>query len=129
MAFDFVWDDEARRVIRYRAMGQWNWNDFHRTVRVSTFHLDNLDHPVETVLDLRQSARTPAGAVGHLRSLGKKDHANRLPRAIVIGLDAETQRALGAVDGVYRANEQLIRFVDSEEEAQAILAEWMGEKD
>lgn len=126
MAFDFVWDDDSRRVIRYRAIGQWNWNDFHRTVRVSTFHLDRLDQPVETVLDLRQSARTPAGAVGHLRSLGKQDHARRSARAVVIGLDAATQHQIGAVDGVYTAPDQLIRFVDSDDEARAVLAAWLG---
>ena len=44
MPLDFVWDDDAKTVIRYRARGRWNWNDFHKTVRISTFQLDRLDH-------------------------------------------------------------------------------------
>lgn len=124
MPLDFVWDDDAKTVIRYRARGRWNWNDFHKTVRISTFQLDRLDHDVDTILDLSESERLPAGAVGHLRTLGKADHAHRLPRAIVVGADAAVQSQLGAVDGVYRAEGQSLYFVANEDEAQRLLAKW-----
>ncbi len=124
MAFRIAWDDDAKTVIRYVAEGNWSWKDLHGHVRLSTFALDRLDHPVESILDLSQSARMPAGAVGHLRSLGKQDHPNRRPRIIVIGVDREIQQQLGAVDGIYQTREQLIHFVNNDAEAQAVLTAW-----
>lgn len=124
MPVDFVWDDAEKTVIRYRALGTWNWSDYHKMVRISTFHLDTLDHSVDTLFDLTGSTRMPAGAVGHLRMLGKADHAHRRPRAIIIGADETLQTQLGAVAGVYRADGQLLQFVADEAEAQAVLAAW-----
>ena len=124
MPVDFVWEDDDKTVIRYRALGQWNWNDFHKTVRISTFQLERLDHAIETLFDLTGSSRLPAGAVGHLRTLGKADHERRRPRAIVIGADAALQRQVGAVDGVYAAEDQLLHFVPTEAAAQELLMLW-----
>lgn len=127
MPVDFVWDDDARTVLRYRASGVWNWNDFHKTVKISTFQFDRLNADIDTIFDLRGSARMPAGAVGHLRTLGKPDHARRRPRAIVIGADDAVQAQLGAVDGVYRADGQQLHFVPDDDAAQALLAAWRAE--
>jgi hypothetical protein len=127
MPLKIVWDDEAKTVIRYVAEGVWNWNDLHKHAKLATFGLNTVQHPVETIFDLSRSIRLPAGAVGHLRSLGKRDHPNRQPRILIIGVDPAVQQQLGAQDGVYRAADQLIRFAADEAEAQRILAQWRSE--
>ena len=127
MPIKLAWDDDAKTVIRYRAEGIWNWNELHKNAKLATFALGNVPHPVETIFDLSRSIRLPAGAIGHLRSLGKRDHPNRQPRIIIIGVDASVQQQLGAQDGVYRAADQLVRFVGDEAEAQHVLSEWRSE--
>lgn len=123
---DFVWEDPDRTVIRYRALGVWNWNDFHKVIRISTFQLDRLDHDVDTLFDLTASSRLPAGAVGHLRTLGKADHPRRRPRAIVIGADETLQRQVGAVEGVYAAEDQMLHFVPTDAAARELLLLWQA---
>ncbi len=127
MSFDFRWDNPEQTVLRYAADGDWNWNDLHKHMRRSTLWFDPLDHPVETIIDLRGGARMPGGAVGQLRSLGKKLHRNSRARTIIMGVDAELQHQLGAVAGVYQTPDQLIRFAATDAEAAAILAEWAAE--
>lgn len=127
MSFDFRWDNPEQTVLRYVADGDWNWNDLHKHLRRSTLWLDTLDHPVETIIDLRSGSRMPGGAVGQLRSLGKQLHRNSRARTIIMGVPAELQRQLGAVEGVYRTPEQLIRFAATDAEAAAILAEWASD--
>ena len=126
MPVDYVWEDDDKTVIRYRVQGLWNWNDFHKTVRISTFQLDRLTHDVDTLLDLTGSAKLPAGAVGHLRTLGKADHARRRPRAIVIGAAAAQPQQVGAVDGVYQAENQLLHFVPTDAAARELLLLWQA---
>jgi hypothetical protein len=127
MPFEFVWEDEAKTVVRYVAEGRWNWNDYHKIVRISTFSFESLDHKVEAVVDLRGGDGMPAGAVGHVRMMGKPSHRNRTARAIVLGVPPEVQRALGAVDGVAGTPEQQIVFVEDDDAVRSVLAGWGAE--
>lgn len=124
MSIDFQWDNDEKTVIRYRASGRWNWNDFYKNVNRSLLRFDEVSHPVDVIIDLRGGDRLPAGAVGHLRSIGSKAHANSTGRAVILGVDAETQHRLGAVDGMYQDSERLLRFVDSDDAAYRVLQEW-----
>jgi hypothetical protein len=127
MPFEYKWDNDDKTVVRYICGGVWKWNEFHRGVRVSHFAFDQNGHdkPIEAILDLSKSVKMPAGAVGHLRSLNKMDHAKRTGRIVIIGADSATQEQLGAKDGVFQTKDQLIRFVATDEEAQQILTDWL----
>ncbi|MBZ0293422.1 MAG: hypothetical protein K8L99_12720 [Anaerolineae bacterium] len=126
MGIEYRWDNDAQTVIRMVVDGTWNWNDFHKNLRRMTFWLDSVDHPVELVIDLRASHKLPAGAFGHIRSLGKKIHPNGRDRVVIIGLDETLARQIGGEQGVYQDSERLIRFVPTDEAAQAVLEEWLS---
>lgn len=123
MPFRFQWDTPEKTIIRYSAEGAWNWADFHRVLRVSYVNFDQLpgEHSIEAIIDLARSARMPVGAVGHLRSLASMTHRRRTGRFILIGVDAATQAAMGAQDGVYTVGAMTLLFVDAEAAAQAAL--------
>lgn len=127
MGVDFRWDDDAQTVMRVLAEGTWNWNDFHKTMRRATFWFDATKHPVEMVIDLRGSTKLPAGALAHIRSLGKRIHPRGRDRVVIIGLDEAVAQPLGGADGIYRDSEREIRFVSSDADAQAILDQWRAE--
>lgn len=124
MPFDFRWDNDDKTIMRYVASGAWNWNEFHKNMRRSTLWFDQVSHPVDVIVDLRGGNKLPAGAIGHLRSLGTKIHANSTGRAVILGVDAETQRKLGAVDGVYDDGEHQLRFVETDEAAYRAIEGW-----
>ena len=124
MPFDFRWDNDDKTIMRYVAEGSWNWNEFHKNMRRSTLWFDQVSHPVDVIVDLRGGTRLPAGAIGHLRSIGTKTHANSTGRAVILGVDAEIQRRLGAVNGVYDDRERHLRFVVTDEEAYEIIRHW-----
>lgn len=125
MPISFDWDSPDQRVLRFSITDPWNWKDLHRTMRVASFRFDALDHSADIVLDLRQSRRLPAGALGQIRSLGKAIHAKGHDRLLVIGLDDSVAGPLGGDDGIYSDGTRLIRFVDNDADAQQILAEWV----
>ncbi|GAB4512549.1 MAG: hypothetical protein OHK0046_12250 [Anaerolineae bacterium] len=126
MPVEFHWhDDSTRSILIFTTEDPWNWNDFHKAVRMSLFSLHRLGHAVDTILDLRQSTRTPAGAVGHLRSVGKPTTPLISGRAAVVGLDAETEKSLlaGSKTRVLHLEKQTIYFVDTLDEALAHLTD------
>jgi hypothetical protein len=124
MPVHFDWDNEQQTVLWFTATAPWNWTDFHRAMRQATFWLDAVQHPVDLVVDLRQSHKLPAGALGHIRSLGTAIHPNGQNRVVIIGLDEAIAGPLGGVDRVYSDGTRLIRFVDTADEARAIVHAW-----
>lgn len=127
MPIRFEWYDVAKRAMRYIAEGDWNWKDYHQAVRAAAFSLTAVNHPVDSVIDLRASERPslPAGASAHVRSFGRKNQACLTGRAVVIGLPAgeadrlglTPERKLGTSDG-------FVQFVESDTELAQLLAEW-----
>lgn len=124
MPVEFAWDDDEHTILRVTATPPWNWNDFHKALRRATFWLDAVDHTVEIVIDLRKSAKLPAGALGHIRSLGTAIHPNHEDRMVIIGLDESVAGPLGGADRTYQDEARCIRFVETDDEAQAVIAAW-----
>lgn len=124
MPVEFAWDNDAQTVLRVTATPLWNWNDFHKALRRATFWLDAVDHTVEIIVDLRHSGKLPAGALGHIRSLGTAIHPNTEDRMVIIGLDETVAGPLGGADRTYQDEARCIRFVGTDEDAQAIIAAW-----
>ena len=124
MGITYAWEDENRKtVLRYTAEGDWNWNDYHKAVRMSLFMLHNLGHDVDVIIDLSGTGKIPAGAVAHVRSFGKRLNLHMTGNAVVIGMDATVEKSLlaGRDERVLRVGEQAIYFVDDNESAQAII--------
>jgi hypothetical protein len=122
MPVDFAWHDPEQRVMRYSLTGDWDWNQFHRTLRRSTLRFDETSGPVSVVIDFRGSSRLPAGAIGHLRSaLNSLAHPHFSGRGVLIGIESPVQAALGVRDGALRTAGGMIHFAPDEETAHAIL--------
>ena len=121
----YEWDDDEKTAVRYIAQGRWTWKDDHRAVHVSQFALANGADQIDTIIDLSHSTGTPSGATAHVRTFGKQQHPKQTGRTVVIGMEPENVLKLAGTEGILRvANEHVIHFVESEEEAQTLLAEW-----
>ena len=129
MPFRFEWKDDSRRVIRYIADGDWNWKNYHHAVRASTFTLSAVDHPVDSLIDLRGSTRhsMPSGLNAHVRSFGKKAQANLSGRVVVIGMPPQGMASL-QLDGenTLLTADGFVRFVESASELEEVLKAWLA---
>lgn len=127
MAFQYEWRDENKRAMVYIVEGDWNWKDYHHVVRVSTFSMTGIEHPVDSVVDLRDSTRPtlPAGLLGHVRSFGRKKHPKLTGRALVIGLPPEGIKILQLLDNnTLPTSDGYVKFVDTLEDLNTVLDEW-----
>lgn len=127
MPVRFEWYDASKRAMRYIAEGDWNWKDYHQAVRAAAFSLTAADYPVDSVIDLRGSARPslPAGASAHVRSFGRVSSARLTGRATVIGLSEGEGDKLGLPpERTLATSDGFVKFVDSDAELERLLAEW-----
>ena len=126
MPLNSAWDDEAAGVLRLMPTPPWNWNDLHKGMRRAALQLPLEGGPVDLLLDLRQAGKLPAGAFGHIRSLGLALHPRMHDRLLVIGLEPTLAGMLGGETGVYSDGRRLLRLVGDDAGASAVLEQWRG---
>lgn len=127
MPLNSAWHEDFADVLRLSPTPPWNWSDLHRGMRRAALQLPEGDGPVELLLDLRQAGKLPAGAFGHIRSLGLALHPRMRNRLLIIGLVPTLAAMLGGADGVYSDGRRLLRMVNDDREAAAVLAAWRVE--
>jgi hypothetical protein len=127
MPVRFEWYTRDKTVMRYVAEGNWNWHDYHRTVRISLFSMMNHPHKVHSLVDLRGSTRPalPAGFGAHARTFGKPFSEALSGKAIVLGVTPE-QIPFGTLesDGTLPTDYGVVHFAQSEDEARGLLVGW-----
>ena len=124
MPFKFKWDNPEKTVMRYSAEGHWNWNDYHKVTRASTFSMHQLSHTVDAFIDLRGGLNMPAGARAHIRTLVNRHVPQQSGRVVILGMPREIEAQVGAAERTLQINEGVIRFVDTEEQAYTVLNMW-----
>lgn len=126
MVVDFKWGNVEKTTLHFTVGRGWNWNDLHKNLARSSLWLDQVEHRVDLLIDLRGQP-LPAGAVGHLRSLGKAQHRNASGRVIIIGIPEATRHAITrAADQTYRVEDRLIVFADDSDAAYTVLEQWQA---
>jgi len=93
-------NEESGDVLVLMPTPPWNWNDLHKGMRRAALQLGQAGPPVELLLDLRQAGKLPAGAFGHIRSLGVALHPRMRNRLLVIGLEPTLKGMLGGRAGI-----------------------------
>ncbi len=122
MGVEFDWLDTEKTIMQFTASPPWNWKDYYRAVKIAAFRMHNLGHQVDIILDLRRSNVLPAGAIGHLRGVGKPTHQNMTGRAVIVGVPLEIEQNLTpGGERVLRLGSQTVYFADSDIEALTLL--------
>lgn len=59
MPASITWDDKSQTVLRYILTGTWTWAEFRLGVDEAVALINSVDHPVDVILDLRNSESLP----------------------------------------------------------------------
>jgi hypothetical protein len=125
--FDYQWHNDDKTVMRYSARDNWTWKDYHAVVHVSQFAFMNLDHPVHVLIDFSTGHRErfPGGINAHAQTFGKRLSPTLSGKAVVIGVPADALAKLGVSESrKLIVGDGEARFVDTLDQAEAILTEW-----
>ena len=63
MGITVVWDNEEKTAIRYDFQGEWSWEDFRAATMQSGAMTGEVDHPVDLIANMLESAPLPDGAM------------------------------------------------------------------
>jgi hypothetical protein len=88
MPIAVTWYETEERVIVYRFVGLWSWEDCFNALAEAALCLDKLEYPIHQIVDLRQTYHAPAVTFESLHHIAKAAAPNH-PQAkevFVIGL-------------------------------------------
>ncbi len=124
MTIQVSWRNDRQTAITICYQRPWDWAEFE-TARIQLLALlEGTHHPVDLILDVRQAGAPPDGAINRFHKTLQTNHPNTR-QVIFLGERYLVTSFLDVLLRVYgRFNSaSLIRFVDSLEEAEALLVQ------
>ncbi len=124
MTIQVSWHNDHQTAITICYQRPWDWAEFEKARVQLLALLDGTHHPVDLVLDVRDAGAPPSGAFGHFQKSLQTNHPNTR-QVIFLGERLLVTSFLDVLLRVYGrfTSTSLIRFVDSLEEAEALLAQ------
>lgn len=86
MGIDVEWVDKEKTILCFKYVGVWNWTEFHENVLQANQMKDSVEHTVDHIYDVTESAPLPRGAITQFYNLRKRAHP-RLGRLVLVTED------------------------------------------
>jgi hypothetical protein len=125
MSITVEWDNDAKTVIRFTYVGQWDLKQFYDTTEQSNALMASVDHKVDVILDVRKSSLIPKNFVSTMRTIRFKTHPHT-GSLVLVGGNMFMRTLTNALTGFLGKSQQHpFTMTETLEEARAILANHM----
>lgn len=122
MGITVEWDNLEKTIILCTYRDTWTWEEFFWAAQKASALQDTVQHTVDMVLDMRDSASTPSGVTGKFREIARIHHPNTGIRVLVTHTDV-IKVLFQVFASVYRPAARKYQVVDSLEKAYALIAD------
>ena len=130
MAVNVIWDDAGKTILRYDFVGNWTWDEFF--VAAAEFHaqLESVEHKVDTVINLLESAGIPGNTLSHVYSALQRQHPNDSGLNVIVSKAMIIQTLLNVFKRAYNSLPMQVelQLVSTLEEARVKCAEYRARK-
>jgi hypothetical protein len=128
MGIQIMWDDEAKRVIRYRFDERWSWEEFFAAKKEAYNQIATVPHKVGVIMDAPPNVIMPPNMLTHALSALRNKHPNTL--ILVFVLTRPFMRAMiNTLVQVSRLAAASIELASTLDEARAIVGKRLGTND
>jgi hypothetical protein len=88
------WDNESHTAIRLVYGNTWNWRDHFLALDAASSLMASVQHPVDLILDLRNSMPLPESTTWNVTQSGTRLHEHWSGRTIILSPDDELARVM-----------------------------------
>ncbi|MCA0454983.1 MAG: hypothetical protein LCI00_13505 [Chloroflexi bacterium] len=122
MPIKAAWNNEAKREIALTFDIRWTLEEFYDVDLVIKGLMDEVDHPVHVLLDIRTSKMMPEGFMSAVQNIARKPHPN-MGLMVMIGLNIFIRSFIMVYRKIYphKPGEWVIYYAKNYEEAAAII--------
>ncbi|MFN8371807.1 MAG: hypothetical protein U0694_02875 [Anaerolineae bacterium] len=101
MAANVKWESEEQKVIVFTFENYWTLDEYYDVLKQSNVMMDQVQHKVNMIIDVRASKSVPSGFMSALRTVSKHPHANS-GKVAMIGMSPFIRAFILAVRQVLR---------------------------
>lgn len=103
MTVSVQWNNASQTVMRFEFQPPWEWSDFHDAVLDSHVLLNQIEHPVVRIFDVRSYKHLSTDTLQEAKHCQEKLHPNFHPMVVVLGDKSLARSTLGELfSGVFR---------------------------
>lgn len=117
-----AWDNEEKTAILWRFSGRWTWEDYYAAKRDVIAMMESVEHKVDSIVDLRQTAFIPSGGLSQARALAMKPHPNE-GITVMLSSSLFMKTTMSTLGRLYSHIATHYRMADDLDEARALLRE------
>lgn len=122
MPIHLNWGDVDETFLILNFDGQWSGEDLYTNIKDFFERVATKDHPIELMVDMRQSLAPPQHLVTMLRSIINRPHDGNVKRVVVIVNSNFWQRIFSVIaKSVQRNISKKVTFVETVDEAYSML--------
>ena len=126
MAIRVMWDDAARRIVRYDFDEQWTWEDFFAAKKQAYTMIDSVAQNIAVIMLAPHNVSLPPNMLTHGLSALRNKHPNTI--LVVFVITKPFLRAmLTTMSKISRLAESSTIVVSTLEEARALAAKRLSE--
>ena len=118
------WEDETRRILRYRFDGMWNWDEYYSALIQGRRMMSEVQHRVCILNDMQNTSFVPDSFLIRARAVMETRPANA-GLGVFISSDRFFQSMHQVFARLYPDLAQLYPLVHDEAAALAIVREWL----
>ncbi len=120
MSIAVEWDDEERTILHYTFESPWTWEEYHAAIARAWEMAAEVDHPTDTITDMRNSRLLPDNVFRHVRqSMVEIPESTRT--VVIVGAGMLVQALLNILRRVYRNQDGLFFTAETLEEARELI--------
>lgn len=122
VAISVAWDNEEKTIARFEYSGEWTWLDLFNAIDECNILIDEEDHPVGLIFDMRNSSGIPNNAFSKAKQADRKRHKH-VKYEVTVGAGLFTEILASTYQKIYGAfgGEIITSFAPTVEEAREII--------
>ena len=125
MGIELTWDNEEKTILCHAYKGAWTVRDLYGAIDESRRLLLEVGHPVDLIIDMRESGNPPPGLMPAYRYADKKVPENQ--RLVVMVEVGKVMLAFNSMIGEVAPLTARNRYtVNTMEEAHTLIAEYVA---
>jgi len=123
MSIKVLWDNTEKTIIRYMYEGRWTWDDFQIAYTEAKVMLDEVNHKVALIIDVRNSSLLPNGILSRAKNQTRTRHPNE-DTVVIVGANAFVRAIYDVMRNLYADAIQKRGYylASTVEEAHTLLA-------
>lgn len=67
MGIQVVWDDDEQTIVRFIYSETWDWQTFRNAIVDGNVLMDDVTHPVVSIVDMSATSYVPPGSISHIK--------------------------------------------------------------